>query len=83
MPMPGTRGMPRRRRPKIQPQSGVSSGCNGGCATQMGQRRRADPTLHTRARCRAVAVVASDPAVVDNSYANRLGFSPCQSSSGA
>jgi len=48
-------GMSRRRRPKFQPQSGVSARCNGGVAAQMGQRRpparslrlgeRADPTL--------------------------------------
>jgi hypothetical protein len=42
--------MPRRRRPKIQPRQRRFSGCNGGFAAQMGQRRRADPTLHARER---------------------------------
>ena len=38
-------GMSRRRRPKFQPQSGVPARCKGSLAAQMGQRRRADPTL--------------------------------------
>ena len=38
-------GMSRRRRPKFQPQSGVPAQCKGSLAAQMGQRRRADPTL--------------------------------------
>jgi hypothetical protein len=56
-------GMPGPWRPKFQLRSGVSAGCDGGLAAQMGHRRpparslrlgeRADPTLDLRARCRA------------------------------